>query len=100
MQETLVRYLGWKDRLEKGMATYSSVLAWEIPWIEEPGELWGSWGCKNVGHNLVTTQQQSPRSHECGTPREVLASIFKSCVSVECFQITESFPIQFYILDS
>ena len=32
MQETQVQFLGWKDHLEKGMATYSSILAWEIPW--------------------------------------------------------------------
>ena len=37
MQETQVRYLGWEDPLEEEMATHSSVLAWEIPWTEEPG---------------------------------------------------------------
>ena len=36
MQETLVRSLGWEDPLEKGMANHSSVLAWRIPWTEEP----------------------------------------------------------------
>ena len=36
MQETWVLSLGWEDPLEKGMATYSSILAWEIPWTEEP----------------------------------------------------------------
>ena len=39
MQETRVGSLGQEDRLEKEMATHSSVLAWEIPWTEEPGEL-------------------------------------------------------------
>ena len=39
MQETQVRPLGWKDTLEKGMATHSSILAWRIPWTEEPGGL-------------------------------------------------------------
>ena len=39
MQETLVRSLGWEDPLEKEMAAYSSILAWEISWIEEPGGL-------------------------------------------------------------
>ena len=39
MQETGVRSLGWKDPLEKGMATHSRILAWRIPWIEEPGGL-------------------------------------------------------------
>ena len=39
MQEMRILSLGWEDPLEEGMATYSSVLAWEIPWIEEPGRL-------------------------------------------------------------
>ena len=39
MQETWVQSLGWKDLLEKGMAIHSSILAWSIPWTEEPGEL-------------------------------------------------------------
>ena len=39
MWETQVRYLGWEDSLEKGMATHSSILAWRIPWTEEPGGL-------------------------------------------------------------
>ena len=37
--ETQVRSLGWEDSLEKEMATHSRILAWEIPWIEEPGGL-------------------------------------------------------------
>ena len=37
--ETWVRSLGWEDPPEKGMATYSSILAWRIPWTEEPGGL-------------------------------------------------------------
>ena len=39
MQETWVRSLGQEDPLEKEMATHSSILAWEIPWTEEPGAL-------------------------------------------------------------
>ena len=39
MQSTRFRSLGWEDPLEKGMATHSSILAWRIPWAEEPGEL-------------------------------------------------------------
>ena len=39
MTKTSVWSLGWEDPLEKGMATHSSILAWEIPWTEEPGEL-------------------------------------------------------------
>ena len=39
-QETQVQSVGWEDPLEKEMATHSNILAWEIPWIEEPGVLW------------------------------------------------------------
>ena len=45
MQETHIHSLGQEDPLEKGMATHSSILDWEIPWTEEPGGL-QSWGCK------------------------------------------------------
>ena len=39
MTETGVRSLGWEDPLEEGMATHSSIPAWKIPWVEEPGRL-------------------------------------------------------------
>jgi len=38
-QETQVQSLGWADPLEKEMATHSSILTWEVPWMEEPGGL-------------------------------------------------------------
>ena len=44
------RSLGWEDPLEKGMATHSSILAWSIPWTEEPGGL-QSTGLQRVGHD-------------------------------------------------
>ena len=50
MQETWVRSLGQEDPLKKEMATHSSVLAWKIPWMEEPGGL-QSMGSQRVGHN-------------------------------------------------
>ena len=50
MQETRVQSLGWKDLLEKEMATHSSILAWKIPWTEEPGGLL-SMGLQRVGHD-------------------------------------------------
>ena len=53
MQETQVRSLGQEDPLEKGIATQSSILVWEIPWIEEPGGLL-SMRLQSVGHHLVT----------------------------------------------
>ena len=39
MQETQIQFFGWEDPLEEGTATHSSVLAWRIPWTEEPGGL-------------------------------------------------------------
>ena len=50
IQETQVRSLDQEDPLEEGMVTQSSVLAWRIPWIEEPGRL-QSLGLQRVGHN-------------------------------------------------
>ena len=50
MQETMVRALGWEDPLEKAMATHSSILAWEIPWTEEPGGFTVH-GVTRVGHD-------------------------------------------------
>ena len=65
MQETQVWSLGWEDPLEKEMATYSSILAWEIPWTEEPN------GLQSMGsqkHDLVTKQQQQQQQQQrhCG----------------------------------
>ena len=49
MQETWVRSLGWEDLLEKETATHSSILAWEIPWTEEPGGLY-------IAHEVAKSQ--------------------------------------------
>ena len=49
-QETRVRSLAWEDPLEEGMATHSSILAWRIPWTEDPGGL-QSMGSQRVGHD-------------------------------------------------
>ena len=48
MQEMQVRSLGWEDPLEEEMATHSGILAWEIPWTQEPGGLHSLWGCKEL----------------------------------------------------
>ena len=45
IQETWVQSLGWEDLLENSMATHSSILAWRIPWTEEPG------GLQSMGHD-------------------------------------------------
>ena len=52
MQETWVRSLGQKEPLEKEMATHSSILAWRIPWIKEPG------GLQSMGHKESDTIKQ------------------------------------------
>ena len=68
MQEPSVWFLGWEDPLEKGMATHSSILAWRIPWIEEPGGL-QSMGSQRVRHDWVTNThtQASAHSSDCET---------------------------------
>ena len=58
MRVMCVGSLGWEDPLEKGMATRSNILAWEIPWTEEPGGL-QSMGSQRVRHDLATEQQQN-----------------------------------------
>ena len=57
MQETGVQSLGGENPLEKEMAAHSRILAWEIPWTEEPGGL-VFMGLQRVGHDLTTKQQQ------------------------------------------
>ena len=57
MQKMQVESLGQEDPLEKEMASHSSILAWEIPWREEPGRL-QSMRSQTVGHDLATKQQE------------------------------------------
>jgi len=54
MRGIRVLSLGWEDPLEKEMATYSSALAWKIPWMKEPGEL-QFMGSQRVGHDSATS---------------------------------------------
>ena len=56
--ETQVQSLGWEDLLEKEVATHSSILAWRIPQMEEPGRL-QSVGSQRVGHDLMTLLSKS-----------------------------------------
>ena len=63
MQETQVQSLGLEDPLEKGMTTHSSILAWRIPWTEEPGGLW-SMGSQRVRYDLPTKQQQTTNAQQ------------------------------------
>ena len=57
MWETWVQSLGREDLLEKEMATHSSILAWKIPWTEEPGRV-QSMGSQRVGHDFTFTFEQ------------------------------------------
>ena len=52
VQETRVQSLGWEDSLEKGVATHASILAWRIPWTEEPG------GLQSIGSQRVRHTEQ------------------------------------------
>ena len=61
MQETWVQSQGWKDLLEKEMATHSSTLAWKISWTEEPGSL-QSMGSQRVGQDWATSLSLLGRS--------------------------------------
>ena len=55
MKETQVRFVGQEDPLKEEMATHSSILAWKIPWTEDPGGL-QSMGLQTAGHDWVSTQ--------------------------------------------
>ena len=55
-RKTQVQSLGWEDPLEEGLATHSSIVAWRIPWTEEPGRL-QSMGSQRVRNNRVTNTQ-------------------------------------------
>ena len=64
MWETWVRSLGQEDPLEKKMATYSSILAWEIPWTEEPAG-YSPWGCKESDMNEHTHTHLAKNNDTC-----------------------------------
>ena len=71
MQATWVRSLGLEDHLEKGMATHSSVLAWRIPWTEEPGGLQAVHGIAELDMTEVT--------------EHALNCYFSYCINVKLF---------------
>ena len=62
MLETWVQSVGWEGPLEEGMATNSSILAWRIPWTEEPGGL-QSMGSQRVRHNQETKHSNTFSIH-------------------------------------
>ena len=84
MQKTRVWSLGWEDPLEKGMANHSSILAWRIPWIQEPGGL-KSVGLQRVRHDWATDTRLALSWPWCQIEctRDSLASL-----SIQCFSIS------------
>ena len=64
MWETWVRFLDWEDPLEEGMATHSSILAWKIPWTEEPG------GLLSIG--VTKSGKRVSNSHTHTAPKVIL----------------------------
>ena len=69
MWETWVWSLGWEDPLENGMATHFSILAWRIPWTEEPDGLHSKW-LQRVGHDWATKHTHSSCSNQKSSTRE------------------------------
>ena len=82
-QEIWVLSLGWEDPLEKGTAIHSSILAWEIPWTEEPSGL-QSMGSKRVRHNRATNTF---------TFMWGLSSLTRDWTHIPCFRRQKSYPL-------
>ena len=70
-----VQSLGWEDPLQEEMATHSSILAWKIPWTEEPGGL-QSMGSYRVGHDLETEHPYMHMRHLSQSSLLCFASLF------------------------
>ena len=79
MWETWARSLGQEDPLEKGMSIHSSILAWKIPWTEEPGRL-QSMGLQRVGHDWATKHTLTMQG------LQILAQGFKIPYAKQCRQ--------------
>ena len=79
IQETQILSLGWKEPLKKEMATHSNILAWEIPWTEEPSGL-QAMGPQRVRHELATKQKQQYLHIICTYPPIYSEIIFRLLV--------------------
>ena len=94
MQETWVRSLNWEDPLEKTMATHSSILAWRIPWTEEPGGLQGysPWGCKELDmmEQLVSAHAHTLKSFPLIFTSEPSLSLLKLVTNTDPQGVTPS----------
>ena len=84
MQEMWVRPLGWEDPLEKEIATHSSILAWRIPWTEEPDRL-QLMGSQRVRHSRVTGNHILVCSvaQSCPTVLRPQGLALQACLSME-----------------
>ena len=82
---TWIRSLGWEDPLEKGMATHSSILAWRIPWTEEPGRL-QSMGLQRVRHDWATFIPVNTTSPE-GERTQKMNNILRLSASISSFLV-------------
>ena len=78
MQEMWVRSLGGEDPLEEGMATHSSILAWRIPWTQEPGWL-QSIGSQRGGHDRVSEHTQEEGELPVPNPSSLLPDPDHQC---------------------
>ena len=94
MQEIQVWSLGWDYPLEKGMATHSSVLAWRIPWPEEPGRV-QSLGSQRVRHDWVTNTFSSfylPHLWSHGlarTRKDIVEALWRYRERLSCFPLQQ-----------
>ena len=76
--ETWVQSLGWEDPLEEGMATHYSLLAWRIPWTEEPGGLQAMRLQRDTTERLSTTQQHSTAYSVQHSPEVSRGTLYRS----------------------
>ena len=96
MQETRVRSLGWEDPLEKEMATHSNILAWRIPWTEEPGRL-QSKGSQRVGLKWLSTHTPYKGAEkQCRKERASHHGRQSSTVTL----VYRNFPVEMFALPS
>ena len=102
MQETRVPPLGWEDPLEKGMATYSSIPAWELPWTEESGRL-QSMRVERVGGDWATkhahTTQQNQKRRKQNQKRSNWGETNPTCSNLDPFSpMVQATPMRAFIL--
>ena len=91
MQETWVQSLGREDPLEKEMATHSNILAWRIPWTEEPGGLYNPWH-----HKESDSIEWARTGRWCKDMRRFQGAAAHSCIGLFCSLLLTFFPLKCY----